>query len=98
MQIALDMTTLRPATLAAIAADITLAIDAQDWTNTDEVNTARTIIAHLYTIPGLPARAVDDLLADAGADPEVEMDLLADLIVADLVDLNLWSKADGETI
>ena len=75
MQITLDLSTLRPATLAAIAADLTQAVYAQDWTNSDEVNTAQDIMEYLEVAIGLDGDAMLDLLVGAGADRGVAIDI-----------------------
>ena len=75
MQITIDLTTMKPATLAAIAADLTQAVYAQDWTNSDEVNTAQDIMEYLEVTIGLDGDAMLDLLVGAGADRDVTIDI-----------------------
>lgn len=75
MQITIDLTTMKPATLAAIAADLTQAVYAQDWTNSDEVNTAQDIMEYLEVTIGLDGDAMLDLLVSAGADRDVAIDI-----------------------
>ena len=75
MQITIDLTTMKPATLAAIAADLTQAVYAQDWTNSDEVNTAQDIMEYLEVTIGLDGDAMLDLLVGAGADRDVAIDI-----------------------
>ena len=75
MQITIDLTTMKPATLAAIAADLTQAVYAQDWTNSDEVNTAQDIMEYLEVAIGLDGDAMLDLLVGAGADRGVAIDI-----------------------
>ena len=81
MQITLDLTTMRPETLAAIVADLTHQIDAQDWTAGDAADTADAILIHLFAIPGLDHDSVDDMLADAGAEEGVLDRLTTALII-----------------
>ena len=75
MKITLDLTTMQPATLAAIAADLTQAVYAQDWTNSDEVDTAQDIMEYLEVTIGLDGHAMLDLLIDAGADRDVAINI-----------------------
>ena len=84
MKITLDLTTMKPATLAAIAADITQQIDAQDWT-LDSYEPIDAILVHLFAIPGLTPSAVDDLLADAGAAPIILDNLISRLIITNQI-------------
>ena len=68
MQIILDLTTMRPETLAVIAADITHQIDAQDWTM-DSYEAVEAILAHLAGAIG-PDR-MDQIMRDAEANASV---------------------------
>lgn len=75
----LDATTLTPATLAMLAAEITHQIEAQDW-SLDSYGAVETILIALAGNVGV--EEMDRMMQDAGADAHVYDLLTTGLVMA----------------